>query len=223
MTNKKRSVRHSKPTHSKNPLIKAVKDCNTSELKRLIEQDGYNPTTLEKPLLRTVWNGHKEGAKLFIEHGVNPENEHDLGMETPVHQAAHFNKPGVLSVLLNSGANVNPVDGDTGPMFQAISCANPKCLNILIKNGGTSSMVPLPYTIRYRATVTHYADYPYVYNKMQGEKSDSSTPEQRARTVRILMDEFPVALGGAKHRDQIVNELSKYNLISDNKEAALRV
>ena len=97
-------------------LVDAVGRGNLRAVNRLLAQsvkgiDGNHPC--ESPLYLAIWNQEVEMAKSLIEHGANVNAKDDDGT-TPLHWAAHCERPATVQLLIDMGADVNAISSFWG-------------------------------------------------------------------------------------------------------------
>lgn len=206
-------------------IIESLESQNTKELKRVLDTVNKHPSEMAKPLIQTIRFDHLDGMCVLLDRGVDPEQGYDT--TTPLFYAAQYNKPKFVKLLLNRGVNpaTNIVAGSTA-FSQAVMQGHAKCVHHFVDNGIALDLLPLPYTMNghnaSKATVEHYADYPYIYDIIRDSTNQKST-RQRSKTVHLLLENYEISLQKAQYRDTILQELRAHGFASDDEVALRRI
>ncbi|ESU08254.1 hypothetical protein FGSG_02772 [Fusarium graminearum PH-1] len=101
---------------------------------------GANPNLPSRngntPLLAAAATGHDETVRYLIAHGANPTETHGQSGYTPMHMAAHKDKPHILRLLAESEAPIDVLDrnGET-PLLIAAKLGNSQSILRLVNLG----------------------------------------------------------------------------------------
>ncbi|KAF5018694.1 hypothetical protein F66182_9308 [Fusarium sp. NRRL 66182] len=120
---------------------------------------GANPNLPSRngntPLLAAAATGHDETVRYLVAHGADPSAAQGQSGYTPMHMAAHKDKPHVIRLLAESGAPIDVLDqmGET-PLLVAAKLGNSKSVLHLLKLGadiervGSEGMSVLSHAVK---------------------------------------------------------------------------
>lgn len=129
---------------SVNTLLKACKDGNFDEAKRLIDA-GVDVNAMDAhgwtPLYWACNMGHVKVAKLLIKNGANVNSNENEYKTTPLHVGCQQFLPRLAELLIKNGADVNSKDryGYT-PLDEACKKGHVDIANLLLNRGAIKSM-----------------------------------------------------------------------------------
>ena len=95
----------------------------------------YSHRPLNDQLYWAIHEGHTEEVFRLLEEGADP-NWQNVDGRTALHMACFHNHHLILSVLINSNANINIKDGNTyTPLHWACRYGYFKCVSLLVGAG----------------------------------------------------------------------------------------
>jgi ankyrin repeat protein len=125
---------------SVNTLLKACKDGNFDEAKRLIDA-GVDVNAMDAhgwtPLYWACNMGHVKVAKLLIKNGANVNSNENEYKTTPLHVGCQQFLPRLAELLIKNGADVNSKNryGYTPLHLTCLTNSDVRIAELLIKNG----------------------------------------------------------------------------------------
>ncbi len=136
-------------TEESSPLMSALYDGDTEQVKTLLTEEGHDPSALDPgynstPLLTAVNLGDLEAVELLLEAGADP-NISDADGFTPLMGAATYNHVEMISLLKEAGADVNVKEKTMGwtALMYAASNGHEETTKLLLELGADKTITDL--------------------------------------------------------------------------------
>ena len=194
------------------------------------EGGGGYCVTGNTPLHVAAEKGHVEIAKLFLEHGADPNAKEKLGGETPLYWAVSFDHTDIAKLLLKHGADPNNkskryIEDGRAVLHLAVHTGDVDLMRLLLEKGANPNVRD-----RYGYTPLHIAalrGFPQVVELLlkygadpNARNADGKTPLDMVQSfARFALEDGEDPEDVAKRASEITNLLLKHGA----KEESLHV